>query len=83
MNVLPGTLTWLFDGVGGAALIALIGLAWKWFKAKEKSDGAALTAQGAKVTHSAIASGSGIKQTISETHHHHCASAVGCAPCAA
>jgi hypothetical protein len=72
MHVLPSTLTWLFDGVGGAALIALIGLVFKWFKSKgQRPTGAGLTAQGAKVTGSPVASGTGITQTISETHHHH------------
>src|SRR5216684_4666260 len=71
MQVLPSILPWLFDGVGGAALIFFVGLMLKWFKSKEHPTGATLTAQGAKVTHSPVASGSGITQTVSETHHHH------------
>jgi|SRR6267378_329016 len=71
MRVLPGTFTWLFDGVGGAALIALVGLVWKWFRSKEQPTGPALTAQGARVESSPVASGSGINQTIGDTHHHH------------
>jgi hypothetical protein len=43
----------------------------KWFKPKKHSAGAELRTQGAKVTHSPVASGSGITQNISETHHHH------------
>jgi len=66
MHVIPSTLAWLFDGVGGAALLALIGFLVNRFRSKEKRTpaGAALTAQGAKVENSPVASGSGITQTI-------------------
>ena len=60
---------WLFDGIGGVAVVALLGYAAKrFFGSKPKPAGqeasAALTAQGAKVTDSPVASGSGIKQTV-------------------
>jgi len=67
MRVLfSGTLAWLFDGVGGAAALALIGLVWKWFKPKKEQPAATtgLTAQGARVTDSPVASGTGITQTV-------------------
>jgi hypothetical protein len=65
------TITWLFDGVGGAALIALLGLMWKRFKPKDRANESVLTAQAAKVDRSPVASGKDITQNISETHHHH------------
>jgi hypothetical protein len=64
MRVLPTTVTWLFDGVGGAAVIFLIGLLIQRYRSKERSSDATLTAQGAKVENSPVASGSGITQTV-------------------
>jgi len=60
---------WLFDGVAGAAVIALLAfLARQLFRTKPQPPSpemaATLTAQGAKVTNSPVASGSGISQTV-------------------
>lgn len=60
---------WVFSGIGVLGLAFLI----KWLRKRSRTSRqeASITAQGAKVTHSPVASGSGITQTISETHHHH------------
>lgn len=61
---------WVFSGIGVLALALFI----EWLRRRSRSSSpqsASITAQGAKVTHSPVASGSGITQTISETHHHH------------
>jgi hypothetical protein len=56
---------WLFDGVGGAAVLAAIGYAIHRFRrSRHRQGSAALTAQGANVVNSPVASGSGITQTI-------------------
>jgi hypothetical protein len=60
---------WLFDGVGGAVLIALIGFAYhRWKNSSNQSVGqqpsSTLMAQGAKVTDSPVASGSNISQKV-------------------
>lgn len=58
---------WVFSGIG----VFIIGLLiQRWFKSSSERE-ARLTAQGAKVSGSPVASGSGITQTINETHHHH------------
>jgi len=51
----------------------VFGLGWLltfWRKSKRKSE-TTLTAQGAKVTDSPVASGSGIVQEVGTTHHHY------------
>src|SRR6266851_1526672 len=58
---------WVFSGVGVFGLGYLLQL---WVRSGQQNK-AKLTAKGAKVTHSPVANGSGITQTISETHHHH------------
>jgi hypothetical protein len=58
---------WLFDGVAGAAVIAVIGYLLRRFlkpRPQDPQQNATLTAQGAKVVNSPIASGSGITQRI-------------------
>lgn len=57
---------WVFSGIG----VFIIGLlVQRWLKSSERK--ASLTAQGARVSSSPVASGSGITQTITETHHHY------------
>jgi hypothetical protein len=56
---------WVFSGIG-VFIIGLLGQ--RWLKSSERR--ASLTAQGARVSGSPVASGTGITQTITETHHH-------------
>jgi hypothetical protein len=60
---------WVFSGIGALAL----GLFIDWLRRRSRSSGreAALTAQGAKVSDSPVASGSGINQSIEHHTHHH------------
>src|SRR6266849_749943 len=62
MNWLSENYKWLFDGVAGAAVIAVIGYVIHHFLGSQgrQQGAAALTAQGAKVTDSPVASGSGV-----------------------
>lgn len=56
---------WLFDGIAGAAVIAVIGfLVHRFLGPKDQQQAATLAAQGAKVTHSPVASGYGISQVV-------------------
>lgn len=75
MNWLSDNWKLLFEGVGGTALVAFFGyLLKRWFEQRQQPSGqeATQTAQGAaKIEKSPVASGSGITQTINETHHHH------------
>ena len=50
-----------------------LGLLIEWLRRRSHSaeTDAAITAQGARVSDSPVASGSGITQTIGDTHHHH------------
>jgi hypothetical protein len=64
MGWLSDNYKWLFDGVAGAAVVAVIGWLFHHFSQGRQRGTAALTAQGAKVTNSPVASGSGITQTI-------------------
>src|SRR6266567_2727416 len=66
MNWLSENYKWLFDGVAGAAVIAVIGyVVHRFLGSQDRQQGvAALTAQGAKVTNSPVASGTNISQTI-------------------
>jgi hypothetical protein len=65
MKWLSENYKWLFDGVAGAAVIAVIGYVIHHFLNTQNRQGTVgLTAQGAKVTNSPVASGSGITQTI-------------------
>ena len=59
---------WVFSGIGVLAAGKLI----EWLIGRSRASGpeAAITAQGAKVSESPVASGSGITQTVT-THHHH------------
>ena len=67
----------LFIGVLTSAAVAIAGyFLHRWFGPRQQPTGAALTAQGARVSDSPVASGSGITQTIGDTHHHHYPSAV-------
>jgi hypothetical protein len=62
----------LFIGILTSAAVAIAGyLLHRWFGAKQQPTGSALTAQGARVERSPVATGSGVTQTISETHHYH------------
>jgi hypothetical protein len=62
----------LFSGVAGTAVVAVIGyLLRQWLKSRQEPGDAELTAQGGKVDRSTVASGSGITQSIGDTHHHH------------
>ncbi len=72
MHWLSQNYQWLFDGIGGVVLIALVRIGYnRWRKSRTQVDGShpssALTAQGAKVTNSPIASGSNISQTINSS----------------
>src|ERR1700680_15172 len=60
---------WVFSGVGVLAL----GLLIEWSRKRSRSSGqkAEITAQGARVSNSPVASGSEITQTIGDTHHHY------------
>jgi hypothetical protein len=58
---------WVFSGIGVLALGLFV---QRWRKSSRERT-ASLAAQGAKVSGSPAASGTGITQTISETHHHH------------
>lgn len=58
---------WVFSGIG-VFIVGLFLQRWLKSSSEHKSN---LTAQGAKVIASPVASGTGITQTISETHHHH------------
>ena len=58
---------WVFSGIG-VLIIGLFVQRWLKSSSERKSN---LTAQGARVSNSPVASGTGITQTISETHHHY------------
>lgn len=58
---------WVFSGIG-VFIVGLFLQRWLKSSSEHKSN---LTAQGAKVIASPVASGTGITQTISETHHHY------------
>ena len=65
MKWLTENYKWLFDGVGGAAVLAVIIYVIHRLRPSRRLQGnAALTAQGARVVNSPVASGSGITQTI-------------------
>jgi hypothetical protein len=64
MTWLSENYKWLFDGIGATAIIAGLGfIGRRIMKDRQKPD-AALTAQGAHVSNSPVASGSGITQTV-------------------
>jgi hypothetical protein len=57
---------WVFSGIG----VLVVGLfVQRWLKSSDRK--AIFNAQGAKVSGSPVASGTGITQTISETHYHY------------
>jgi hypothetical protein len=60
---------WVFSGIG--ALI--LGLFIEKLRRRSRTSGleATVTAKGAKVSGSPVASGTGITQVVTETHHHH------------
>jgi hypothetical protein len=58
---------WVFSGIG-AFVVGLFARHWLRSSSERK---ATLMAQGGKVSGSPVASGTGITQTISETHHHY------------
>jgi hypothetical protein len=58
---------WVFSGIG----VLVLGYFVQRWAGSGEGKKAKVTAKGAKVTHSPVASGSGITQSISETHHHH------------
>lgn len=66
---------WLFDGVAGAAAIAILGYFFRkwWSRSRDQQDQQSiLTAQGAKVANSPVASGSNNTQTVhAPTIHAH------------
>ena len=55
---------WLFDGVAGAAAVALTAFLAQRFLNKESSKNTDITAQGAKLEASPVASGDGISQIV-------------------
>src|SRR5262250_1979442 len=57
---------WVFSGIG--VFIAGVFIQ-RWLKSSDQKAG--LTAKGAKVSGSPVASGTGITQTITETYHHY------------
>jgi hypothetical protein len=57
---------WVFSGIG---VFAVGWLLQRWFKSSDRT--ATLTAQGAKVSGSPVASGTGITQTVNETHNYY------------
>jgi hypothetical protein len=62
----------LFSGVLGTAVVAVIGhYLREWHSSRKVRVPASLTAQGARVDRTAVASGATINQTIGDTHHHH------------
>jgi hypothetical protein len=73
VNWLSNNWKMLFEGIGGAALVSIIGYLCKRFFWPQPPSGhvAGLTAQGARVSDSPVASGSDITQTIGGTHHHY------------
>ena len=57
---------WVFSGIG----VFVLGLFLRrWLKSSDQR--ASLNAQGAKVSGSPVASGTGVTQTVIETHHHY------------
>jgi hypothetical protein len=67
----------LFEGVGGTAAVAIIGYVCKLlFWPQSSGQDASLTAQGARVSESPVASGSDIVQTVGGTHHYYYSLAV-------
>jgi hypothetical protein len=67
MHWLSENYKWLFDGIGGLALMAVIGYFTRRILRRSpdhQKDIASLNAQGAKVTNSPVASGSNISQNI-------------------
>jgi len=67
MTWLSENYKWLFDGVGGLVLLAILGYLLRRILKRpqdRREATAALNAQGAKVMNSPVASGSGITQTI-------------------
>jgi hypothetical protein len=63
----------LFEGVGGTAVVAFIGYVCKrWFESRQRpsSQEATLTAQGARVSDSPVASGFGITQNVNSPTIH-------------
>lgn len=66
MQWLSQNYQWVFSGIGVLALGVFFNR-WR----RSPPDKARLTAQGAKVSKSPVASGSDITQIITETHHHY------------
>ncbi len=66
MHWLSENYKWLFDGVGGAAIVGLIAWLWRRFfkESAAENTNATLNAQHSQVTNSPVASGSGIIQNI-------------------
>ncbi len=67
MTWLSENYKWLFDGVGGLVLLAVLGYLLRRIlkRSQDRQEGTpALNAQGAKVMNSPVASGSGITQTV-------------------
>jgi hypothetical protein len=60
--------TWVFSGIG----VLAFGLIVEWFRRRSRpgQQQATLTAQGAKVEHSPVASGAGIIQNLGTTHNY-------------
>jgi hypothetical protein len=79
VNWLVGHQQELLIGILSSAVVAIAGyLLSRWFKSPARHNGGvALTAQGAKVSDSPVASGSGINQSVEHhTHHHYAAATV-------
>jgi hypothetical protein len=64
MTWLSENYKWLFDGIGALVVMAVLGYVVRRILQDRQNGTAALTAQGAKVMNSPVASGFGITQTI-------------------
>jgi hypothetical protein len=64
MTWLSENYKWLFDGIGALVVMAVLGYIVRRVLQDRQKGTAVLTAQGAKVMNSPVASGSGITQTI-------------------
>src|SRR5665213_79203 len=56
---------WVFSGIGASVVVLVI----QWWRSRPSGQNAAITAQGASVHDSPVASGSDIVQTITHNHY--------------
>ena len=69
MRWLTQNYQWIFSGIG-VFIVALFIERWSR-RSRKAGQSTSLTAQGGKISKSPSASGTGINQTVMETHHHH------------